>query len=71
MVSVNRRIAAFLAFYFDTIFALNELLHPGEMRMAAFAKERAQILTEDVEKILLNSLSIRHVNKIIAGILFD
>ena len=51
MVSVNRRIAVFLAFYFDTIFALNELLRPGEKRMTAFAKERAQILPDSLTEL--------------------
>jgi len=38
LVSLNHRVAALLASYFDVIFALNRVLHPGEKRLI----ERAQ-----------------------------
>lgn len=47
MVSVNHRTAAFLESYFDIIFALNKLTHPGEKRMVEYAKEKAAILPAD------------------------
>lgn len=55
MVSVNHRTAAFLESYFDIIFALNRLTHPGEKRMASCAKEQAEILPAGFEENL-NSL---------------
>lgn len=50
MVSINHRIAAFLASYFDIIFAKNELLHPGEKRLIQFAKTNCKILPKNFEK---------------------
>lgn len=49
-ISINHRISAFLASYFDIIFALNELLHPGEKRLIQFAKNNCKILPDDFEK---------------------
>ncbi len=52
MVSVNHRTAAFLESYFDIIFAMNNLTHPGEKRMVQYAKEQAKILPNDFEENL-------------------
>ncbi len=49
LVSVNHRTAAFLESYFDIIFAMNKLTHPGEKRMVQYAKEQAEILPENFE----------------------
>ena len=49
-VSINHRSAAFLASYFDIIFAKNKLLHPGEKKLVSFALENCKILPEDFEK---------------------
>lgn len=55
LVSINHRISAFLASYFDIIFALNELLHPGEKRLLNYAKENCKILPVNFEENI-NSL---------------
>ncbi|PLS27998.1 nucleotidyltransferase [Bifidobacterium anseris] len=44
LVSVNHRTAAYLESYFDVLFALNRLTHPGEKRMASYAREHAGLL---------------------------
>lgn len=51
-VSVNHRTAAFLESYFDIVFALNKLTHPGEKRMVQYAKEQAKILPVNFEENL-------------------
>ena len=51
-VSVNHRTAAFLESYFDIIFALNKLTHPGEKRMVQYAKEQAELLPVHFEENL-------------------
>ena len=52
LVSVNHRAAEFLASYFDVIFALNEMTHPGEKRMAALCKAQCKILPAGFEENL-------------------
>lgn len=77
LVSVNHRTAAFLESYFDVIFALNKLTHPGEKRMISYAKEYAKLLPSDFEENL-NKLfenlftdsdeALRTLNKIIGAL---
>lgn len=57
LVSVNHRISAFIESYFDIIFAVNELTHPGEKRMIDYAKEHAKILPMDFEENMNELLS--------------
>lgn len=52
LVSVNHRTAAFLESYFDIIFALNKLTHPGEKRMVSYAKKQAKLLPANFEENL-------------------
>ena len=57
LVSVNHRIAAFLESYFDIIFAVNELTHPGEKRMVSYAAAHASILPERFEQAIQTLLA--------------
>jgi len=56
LVSVNHRVAALLASYFDVLFALNRVLHPGEKRLFTFAEQNCQLLpsgfSADVTQLL-------------------
>ncbi len=56
LVSVNHRVAALLASYFDVLFALNAVPHPGEKRLLEIAVERCakrpSAMREQVEVVL-------------------
>ena len=54
-VSVNHRITEFLASYFDIIFALNEMTHPGEKRMQSICSKECVTLPNNFD-INLNKL---------------
>lgn len=58
-VSVNHRVAAFLASYFDIIFAVNKQPHPGEKKLLRIIDESLTILPEgcvsDIKKIIRHS----------------
>lgn len=61
MVSVNHRIAAYLASYFDILFAINKVFHPGEKRLIELAKKKCKKLPVDFENDinkLLNHVDI-------------
>ena len=49
-ISVNHRLTAFLASYFDVLFALNRVYHPGEKRLMAYAKKLCTRLPERFEE---------------------
>ncbi len=49
-VSVNHRVAALLASYFDILFALNHALHPGEKRLIKLAQAQCERLPEGMRR---------------------
>lgn len=58
LVSVNHRIAAFLASYFDILFAVNKIKHPGEKKLLPFLKQQASTLPENMEQQVTEILSL-------------
>lgn len=61
IVTINHRIAALIASYFDIIFAINYLPHPGEKRSIQFANNFCKKLPLHMEKT---------INSIFASILY-
>ncbi|PSW05763.1 DUF4037 domain-containing protein [Photobacterium lipolyticum] len=59
VISINHRIAEFLASYFDILFAVNEYPHPGEKRLIDIAKSKCQKLPVSFEQNMSNL--IKHV----------
>ena len=55
LVSVNHRVTEFLATYFDIVFAINEMTHPGEKRMQSICSNECKILPNNFD-INLNRL---------------
>jgi hypothetical protein len=61
LVSINHRTAALLASYFDIIFAVNAVPHPGEKRLLKKTKQLCPKLPKDMEQHihgLINSMSL-------------
>lgn len=50
VVSINHRTAAFMESYFDVIFALNEVTHPGEKRLVSLCLKQCKILPANFEE---------------------
>ena len=48
-VSIIHRTAAFLGSYFDSVFAVNSIPHPGEKRLVERAKTLCSKLPEDLD----------------------
>lgn len=52
LVSINHRTAAFIASYFDILFAVNEMTHPGEKRLMTLCREHCRLLPAGFEENL-------------------
>lgn len=70
-VSVNHRIAGFLASYFDVIFALNEKTHPGEKKLVQICLATCPILPESFEKNLNKLLTSAPTEAVIMPTIAD
>lgn len=63
-VSINHRISAFLASYFDVLFAVNEIFHPGEKRLIKYAKQHCKTLPQNFEEDLTQLFKVSDEEKI-------
>lgn len=52
--SINHRISAFVASYFDVIFAINKKLHCGEKRLISYVKNNCKRIPKNFENNLQN-----------------
>jgi len=55
-VSVHHRTAVLLASYFDILFAVNRLPHPGEKRLVEFAQKHCAKLPMEMENQIVQAL---------------
>ena len=69
LVNINNRVAAFLDSYFDIIFAINEIPHPGEKRLLNITKTMCDKLPNEFTSNV--QLLIRSVNKCDSTILVN
>lgn len=58
LVSINHRLAALLASYFDILFALNRQLHPGEKRLVEFAVNHCKQIPANMEADIASILQL-------------
>lgn len=62
LVSINHRLAALFASYFDIIFAINRILHPGEKRLVQFAVNNCKLLPSNMQADIASVLQFTEEN---------
>lgn len=58
LISINHRLAALLASYFDVLFAVNEVKHPGEKKIMKTVLERCSIVPGDLQQQIEDLLQL-------------
>lgn len=76
LISINHRVTEFMASYFDIIFALNELTHPGEKRLIDLCLKNCKLLPKDFKsniEILFSDMfmNMENINKDIDTIITE
>lgn len=57
IIAVNHRVTAFLESYFDVLFALNSVTHPGEKRLIELCKKSCAVLPYKFEENITRLLN--------------
>lgn len=52
LISINHRLAALFASYFDILFALNRVLNPGEKKIMRFVQDNCSIVPQGLEGMI-------------------
>ena len=72
---MNNRVTVFLASYFDIIFAINELTHPGEKRLIETCLCKCKILPknfkENIDNLLGNINKGKKIIELVDKIIFE
>lgn len=74
LIGVNHRMAALLASYFDVLFAVNELPHPGEKRILQYAKASCRRLPSGMERQVMELVKnpaddvLKRINALVDGL---
>ncbi|MBI1255919.1 MAG: DUF4037 domain-containing protein [Chloroflexi bacterium] len=74
-VSINHRVAALLASYFDILFALNRLPHPGEKRLLHYAEslcdQRPPLMRQQITALVSSAAApdlVDQINALLDGL---